>query len=93
MKSSSHCMKVYLALFLLIVLVAVFPYKEGFDNDSWSLFDMSSWFRTKKSKDEEDETKNETKDVKTNNYDDTYGSGLLYTTTQTTNDASYNDFL
>lgn len=45
MKKSGNCLKVYLALFLLIVLVAVFQYKEGFGNGNW--LDMSSWFTTK----------------------------------------------
>ena len=109
MKKSGNCLKVYLALFLLIVLVAVFQYKEGFGNGNW--LDMSSWFTTKDisgsdisgsdvrvsdarvsdARVSDDIKKNEPKD----NYDDTYGSGLSgasYTTTETTNDASYNSF-
>ena len=90
MKPTGHQLKVYLALILLIVLVAVFPYKEGFANDTWpTLFDVASWFRTDKKKDDE------TKDVTKDKYDDKYGSGLLgssYTTTTILNDVSYNDF-
>ena len=49
MKKSSNCLKVYLALILLIVLVAVFPYKEGFDNSNW--LDLSSWFKKEETRD------------------------------------------
>jgi hypothetical protein len=38
------CLKVYLALILLIVLVAIFPYKEGFALDDVMGL---SWFTTK----------------------------------------------
>ena len=95
MKKSGHCLKVYLALILLIVLVALFQYKEGFGNGNW--LDMSSWFTTKDISGSDvsgsdvrvsnDIKKNEPKD----NYDDTYGyglSGASYTTT----DASYNEY-
>ena len=91
------CWKVYLALFLLIVLVAVFPYKEGFSN--W--LDFSSWFTsdTTDTSDTSDTTdkidttdKSETTDKnKTKKYDDYYGTGLdgrSYTTTKTTNESS-----
>lgn len=87
MKKSDDCLKVYLALFLLIVLVAAFPYKEGFAGDNW--LELSSWFTTK----EDDETKYETKDVIKDKYDDKYGtgsSGRSYVTTTTTNDSSNN---
>jgi hypothetical protein len=99
MKKSGNCLKVYLALFLLIVLVAVFQYKEGFGNGNW--LDMSSWFTTKDISGSDVRVSNErvSDDIKKNepkdNYDDTYGSGLSgasYTTTETTNDASYNSF-
>ena len=94
MKKSGHCLKVYLALILLIVLVAVFQYKEGFGNGNW--LDMSSWFTTKDISGSDvrvsdDIKKNEPKDK----YDDTYGSGLSgtsYTTTETPYDVSYNDY-
>ena len=92
MKTTGHQLKVYLALIVLIVLVAVFPYKEGFANDTWStLFDVASWFRTDKKK--YDEIKNENKVVIKEKYNDTYGTGLSgrsYVTTTTTNDSSNN---
>jgi hypothetical protein len=93
MKLSGHYLKVYLALFLLIVLVAVFPYREGFNGDTW--FDFTPWFMKKEKKEDSDsekekkKDKNETKDK----YDDYYGTGLSgrsYTTTETTNDSSNN---
>jgi len=94
MKPTGHQLKVYLALILLIVLVAVFPYKEGFANDTWpTMFYVASWFRTDKKKD--DETKDVIKDVIKDKYDDKYGSGLLgssYTTTTILNDVSYKDY-
>jgi hypothetical protein len=64
MKKSGSCLKVYLALFVLIVLVAVFPYKEGFEVNNW--LDLSSWFK----KEEKDESES---DDKKKNYDDIYG--------------------
>ena len=94
MKKSGGCLKVYLALMLLIVLVAVFRYKEGFSN--WSFFDVSSWFSSKEDEKKEKKVEPKEKKIEPNEkYDDKYGSGLLgtsYTTTQTTNDASYNDY-
>ena len=90
MKNSGSCLKVYLALFVLIVLVAAFPYKEGFDGDFW--LDVSSWFTKKEKKKESDSDDTNLKNKK-DTYDDTYGSGLLgtkYTTTKTTNDSSNN---
>ena len=62
MKNSKHCINVYLALFLLIVLVTVFPYKEGFDGDK--SIDFTSWFTKKEKKEEESESdkKNDTKE-------------------------------
>jgi hypothetical protein len=90
MKKSGSCLKVYLALFLLIVLVAVFPYREGFDNSGW--LDLSSWFAKK---DEKKEEKKEQDSKSEKKYDDNYESSLLgatYTTKETTNDVSYNNF-
>ena len=98
------CLKVYLALFLLIVLVAIFPYKEGFGvDDVMSL----SWFTTKKqdvngvyldeTKDKNEiKDKNETKDkneIKVESTDkhvfnDKYG--LSYT--DIPYDVSYNNY-
>jgi hypothetical protein len=88
MKNSGSCLKVYLALFLLIVLVAVFPYREGFDNSGW--LDLTSWF-TKK---EEKKEKEDESDKKEKKYEDNYESSLLGATytTETTNDASYNNY-
>ena len=93
MKKSDGCMKVYLALFLLIVLVAVFQYKEGFSN--WSFFDVASWFSSKEDERSKDEQINDerSKDVIKDKYNDTYGtgsSGRSYVTTTTTNDSSNN---
>jgi hypothetical protein len=95
MKKSDGCLKVYLAIFLLIVLVAAFPYKEGFSN--WSFFDVASWVSSKKDEERSiersNERINETKDVIKDNYDDKYGtgsSGRSYVTTTTTNDSSNN---
>jgi hypothetical protein len=94
-------LKVYIALLLLIVLVAIFPYKEGFDvNDMFSL----SWFTTKKQDisgvylDDKSETKGkgETKDETKGTdepkfvFNDKYGSGLSYTNVPY--DVSYNQF-
>ena len=98
------CLKVYLALILLIVLVAVFPYKEGFGmDDVMSL----SWFTTKQQDvsgayidESEDETKSETKsetkgisEIKNETkgkhvFNDNYG--LAYT--DIPYDASYNNY-
>jgi hypothetical protein len=80
--------KVYLTLFLLIILVSVFPYKEGFSNDMFSL----SWFTTKEKQDVNGvdvDDKNETKNTKYV-FNDKYGSGLLYT--DIPYDASYNHY-
>lgn len=96
--------KVYLALFLLIVLVAIFPYKEGFAmDDVMSL----SWFTTKEKQDvngihvnDKSETKGtgETKDKSETKgtgepkyiFNDKYGSGLSYT--DIPYDVSYNHY-
>jgi len=100
------CLKVYLALFLLIVLVAIFPYKEGFGmDDVMSL----SWFTTKQQDvsgayidESEDETKgkSETKgisEIKSEIKNETKGKhvfndnyGLAYT--DIPYDASYNNY-
>ena len=98
MKKVGDCWKVYLALFLLIVLVAVFPYKEGFGvDDVMSL----SWFTTKKqdvndiyldeTKDK-NEIKGEIMNKNTDNhvFNDKYGSGLSYT--DIPYDVSYNNY-
>ena len=100
-------LKVYIALLLLIVLVAIFPYKEGFDvNDMFSL----SWFTTKKQDisgvylDDKSETKGK---GETNGKDETKGTdktkdetkfvfndkyGSGLSYTNVPYDASYNQF-
>jgi hypothetical protein len=95
MKKSSNCLKVYLALILLIVLVAVFQYKEGFGNSNW--LDLSSWFTTKdiSGSDVRVSDARVSDDKPKDNYDDTYGSGLSgtsYTTTTAPIDMSYNEY-
>ena len=65
MKLSGHYLKVYLALFLLIVLVSVFPYREGFNGDTW--FDFTPWFMKKEEKKEEKKKENTT-DASLNDY-------------------------
>jgi len=77
MKKSGSCLKVYLALILLIVLVAVFPYKEGFDNSNW--LDLSSWFKKEEKRDISGS------EVKPNEYDE-----LSYKMNEMSQDASYN---
>jgi hypothetical protein len=74
MKKSGHYLNVYLALFLLIVLVAVFPYREGFNGDTW--FDFTPWFMKKEEKKEEEKEKKK----------DKYEYGTSYTTDASYND-------
>lgn len=81
MKKSGSCLKVYLALILLIVLVAVFPYKEGFEVNNW--LDLSSWFKKEETRDISGS------EVKPNEYD---MSGLSYKMNELSQDASYNDY-
>ena len=84
MKKTKNLWKIYLALFILIIVSVVLPLKEGLNNpDGNNWLDYSSWFTTSSSNTERD--RSSTSVI----YDNRVGigsSGRKYTNTSDEND-------